>query len=191
MNCAYTLILKSALYSRKWVATPRGLWRVSRANQETPLASNGASSPRILLRTCYDRLRFSYLFKKTNARLSSGGSEYGDMTVLIFDSPVFTRIVSGPRGTGNAIADKLVDHASTTGGPRISVTSMAPVLYQRRYMQGTCRTSVTARDRGSAGQIANALARSKRPRVGVAVTRGSRKATLDATLDAAKTTHAA
>jgi hypothetical protein len=98
MNCAYTHILKSVLCFRKRVAAPRGLWRVSRADQKTPLASNGANSPRILLKTCYDRLRFSYRFEKTNARFSSGEPQYGHISVLIFDFQVFTRIADGSHG---------------------------------------------------------------------------------------------
>jgi class 3 adenylate cyclase len=93
------------------------------------------------------------------------------MAALIFDSPVFTHVSNGPSDkgrhqpmprTGDTSAGKLIDHAST------------------------------AMVRGSTGQIANALARWKRPpSVGGSHATVTKRDTLDATFIAAETTHAA
>lgn len=122
------------------------------------------------------------------------------MAALIIDSPVFTHVSNGPSdrgrhqpgamGTGDTSADKLVDHASTAGGPRIAVTSMAAGALSK---PAQCKAlTVTATVRGSTGQSANALARSKRPpRFGGSHATVTISDTLGATFVAAETTHAA
>jgi len=125
------------------------------------------------------------------------------MPTIPFDSRVFTqgfsnlsdrvRYQAGSIGAGLKSADQRIDCAPTARAPRIAVTGMAtgtlPTPAQGKEL---AVGSATASVRVGTGRIANALKCPKRQRsVGVQHAMVTIKGTLQATLIAAETTHAA